>query len=442
MLATRTVAPCLHLLRRLFVSAPTRDGLVRASLRWSPVLIIAGMGIPAIALRLVDTDLSAAGSVAIFGLGILAAAMLLGGASEAAQHDIPPSLSIAVLAFVAVLPEYAVDLLFAWRAGDDPEQARFAIANMTGGNRLLLGVGWSAVLLAYIARNKFILGDPSRVLELPRTISLEVVAMGAATIVAFAIPLVGNINLIVSAVLLLIFGTYLYHAAKQPVEAPEVGGPAEMVTELPRWRRRVVIVGLFAFSAGVIVASAEPFADGLIELGESIGVDEFLLVQWLAPLASESPEFLAAMYLVWRGAARYGMTALISSKVNQFTLLIASLPIAFSISGGTLDGLPMDGRQQGEVFLTAAQSLFGVMLVLDKRMSLGAGLILLSLFLAQFALTDNTVRLAFATAYLVLAGGLLIRRYHLIPEVVREAFGASPVPESAEARLSGPGRST
>ncbi len=49
----------------------------------------------------------------------------------------------------------------------------------------------------------------------------------------------------------------------------------------------------------------------------------------LAPLASESPEFLAARYLVWRGAARYGMAALISSKVNQFTLLIASLPIAF-----------------------------------------------------------------------------------------------------------------
>lgn len=415
---------------------PNRDDLVRTLLRWSPVLVIAGMGIPAVALRFVDADLSAAAAVGIFGLGILAAAMLLGGASEAAQQDIPPSLSIAVLAFVAVLPEYAIDLLFAWRAGDDPEQARFAIANMTGGNRLLLGVGWSAVLFAYIARNKFILGHPSRVLELPHTISLEVVAMGAATIVAFAIPLVGNINLIVSAVLLVIFGTYLYYAARQPVEKPEVGGPADMVTQLPRWRRRMVLVGLFAFAAGVIVASAEPFADGLIELGESIGVDEFLLVQWLAPLASESPEFLAAMYLVWRGAARYGMTALISSKVNQFTLLIASLPIAFSISGGTLDGLPMDGRQQGEVFLTAAQSLFGLMLVLDKRMSLGAAAVLLTLFLAQFALTDSTVRIAFAIAYLVLASGLLLRRYRLIPNTIREAFGRTAVaaPDDASAR--------
>ena len=252
--------------------------------------------------------------------------------------------------------------------------------------------------------------------------------MGAATIVVFAIPLLGSINLVVSAVLLVIFVTYLYRASKQPVEEPNVGGPAGMVTRLPRWRRRAVIIVLFAFSAGVIVASAEPFADGLIELGQSLGVDEFLLVQWLAPLASESPEFLVAMYLVWRGAARYGMTALISSKVNQFTLLIASLPIAFSISGNTLDGLPMDGRQQAEVFLTAAQSLFGLMLILDKRMTLGAAVALLSLFLAQFALTDSTVRLGFAVTYLVLATGLLLRHYRLLPEVMREAFrGSRPV---------------
>ena len=61
------------------------------------------MGLPAIIIRLSGTELSAAMAVAIFGLGILVAAMLLGGASEAAQHDIPPSLSLAILAFVAVL---------------------------------------------------------------------------------------------------------------------------------------------------------------------------------------------------------------------------------------------------------------------------------------------------------------------------------------------------
>ncbi len=397
-----------------------------AALTWSPAVAVIALGLPAIAFRLADADLSAAAAVAVFGLGILSAAFLLGGASEAAQRDIPASLSLAVLAFVAVLPEYAVDLLFAWRAADDPEQARFAIANMTGANRLLLGLGWSFVLFLFIARNKYLLHSPQRILELPRSISLEFTAMALATIVAFVIPLIANINLIVTAVLLAIFGWYLYRTAKQPRVEPEAGGPAEMVVQLSKWRRRSTVTLFFVYAAAVIVLSAEPFADGLIELGADLGIDQFILVQWLAPVASEAPEFLAALYLVWRGSAQLGMTLLISSKVNQFTLLIASLPIAFSISGGTLDGLPMDGRQQEEVFLTAAQSLFGVMLILDKRLSIQAAVVLLVLFLGQFLLTDSTVRFGFAITYLVLAGGLLVQRYRLLPAVVREAFRGPP----------------
>ena len=39
-----------------------------------------------------------------------------------------------------------------------------------------------------------------------------------------------------------------------------------------------------------ILASAEPFSEGLVETGKRWGVDEFLLVQWLAPLASGSAQ--------------------------------------------------------------------------------------------------------------------------------------------------------
>jgi len=48
---------------------------------------------------------------------------------------------------VAVLPEYAVDFVFTWKAGSDPAYAPDALANMTGGNQLLIGVGWSMVVL-------------------------------------------------------------------------------------------------------------------------------------------------------------------------------------------------------------------------------------------------------------------------------------------------------
>ena len=83
---------------------------------------------------------------------------------------------------------------------------------------------------------------------------------------------------------------------------------------------------------------------------------EFFLVQWLAPLASESPEFILAGMLALRGRHDAGMTILISSKVNQWTLLVGTLPIAFAIASSSLDGLPLIARQREELLLTAAQS--------------------------------------------------------------------------------------
>src|SRR5215207_4797343 len=53
----------------------------------------------------------------IFGLSIVGAAFMLSWAAEVAQLDISAGLAIALLAFIAVLPEYAVDMVFAWKGG-------------------------------------------------------------------------------------------------------------------------------------------------------------------------------------------------------------------------------------------------------------------------------------------------------------------------------------
>ena len=55
------------------------------------------------------------------GLAIFGAAFMLSWAAELAQLDIPQALAIALLALIAVLPEYAVDMYFAWEAGKDPQ---------------------------------------------------------------------------------------------------------------------------------------------------------------------------------------------------------------------------------------------------------------------------------------------------------------------------------
>ena len=101
--------------------------------------------------------------------------------------------------------------------------------------------------------------------------------------------------------------------------------------------------------------------------GKVLGIDEFLLVQWLAPLASEAPEFIVAILFALRGNAQDGIATLISSKVNQWTLLVGSIPIAYWAGGGGPGGLPLDARHVEEMLLIATQTLMGVAILLALR---------------------------------------------------------------------------
>ena len=82
--------------------------------------------------------------------------------------------------------------------------------------------------------------------------------------------------------------------------------------------------------------------------------------------------------------------------MNQWTLLLGGLPIAFSISGDTLGGLPLDSRQQEEVFLTAAQSLFAVAILVSLSLNRYEAGALLGLFAVQFVIPISEVRIVIA----------------------------------------------
>jgi cation:H+ antiporter len=167
---------------------------------------------------------------------------------------------------------------------------------------------------------------------------------------------------------------------------------------------------LILFAAGAVLSTAEPFAESLIGAGVEMGVDEFLLVQWVAPFASEAPEFLIASLLALGGRPGAGMGTLISSKVNQWTLLIASLPIAYGLGGGGWGGLGFDSRQVEEVFITAAQSLLAVIGIARLSFSWWGALVLAVLFLIQFAIPSSEVRLVIAWIYIGLALLLVVVR--------------------------------
>ena len=361
-----------------------------------------------------------------------AAAFVLSWAAEAAELDISQGLALAVIALIAVLPEYAVDFVLAWEAGADPAEAEkgLAIANMTGGNRLLIGVAWPLVFFFFFYRTRI------KELIVDRTRSLELLFLAIATLYVIFIPLRHHVTLLDTIVLVTMFGLYMFFIAKQESEEAELVGPAQAIGALPRAQRRTVIAMLLVFAAFVIFASAEPFAHGLVETGEKFGISEFFLIQWLAPLASESPEVLIASLLAWRGRAGAGMGALISSKVNQWTLLIGTLPLAFAASSGEwslTSGLPLDHRQREEIFLTAAQSAFAVAVFVNLAMNRYEAIALFVLFATQLFITNEMVRIWYGVGYLILCAALFIYHRTDIWPTIRTAYrlmrGREPEPD-------------
>jgi cation:H+ antiporter len=373
-----------------------------------------------------------------YGAAIVGASFAVSWASEAAEMDIPRALAVTAVALLAVLPEYAVDIVFAYKAGQDPTFAPYAVANMTGSNRLLLGLGWPTVaIIAWLVR-----GQSS--VRLTRDAVLPLLFLSAATIYSFVLPIKANIGLLDSVLLFALFLAYAVMAAREGTEVPDLVGPAAAVGALPTGRRRLVILGLFAFAGYAISQSAGPFADGLVHTGHALGIDEFLLVQWLAPLASEAPEFIVAGVLALRGKTAAALALLLSAKLNQWTLLVGSLPVAYivgamgsapSTSGVLAMALPLDGRQVAEVWLTAAQGVFGIAVLASLSLELGEAALLAGLFLAQFVVGGllrtalhnpggaNQELLVFTVVYFVLSLVFAIQARKVIASFFRRGRG-------------------
>ena len=458
-------------------------GAVLLSVPWV-VTLLAGVG--------VGTGLT----VLVSGISVLGASFLLAWGAETAEKDVPRAFAIAVLAVLAVAPEYAVDALYAWGAGagsataeacrgvaaggeelagaatnantlaDACQSANLAVANMTGANRILIGLGWAgiAVLTVYKARAT---RDPAverreglfaSVVHLDRDIATEITFLILATVWAFFVPLGGGIGALDFIVLVGIYVAYIGIVIRGDVETAEEhsGVPAYF----QGFRRRVrvpVVLGLFAYSGFLIFTAVEPFAHGLEEVGTAVGVPPFFMIQWIAPLASESPELVVVTVLVYKARSTAGFNALISSKLNQWTLLIGTLVIVYSLALGRYGVLPFDRVQSGEIWITAAQSFFALGILVNFTISIREALALFGLFVSQVLIEFTFLRLwqpfampaeevkflllaGYTALYLVLGTALLVRRRRQLRELLelaafaaRKAAGQQPVrPEHAD----------
>jgi len=390
--------------------------------------------------------LSTSATVLVTGTSILGAAFLLAWAAETAEKDVPSAFAIAVLAVIAVAPEYAVDALYAWNAGalsgtpEGTEAANLAVANMTGANRILIGLGWSGVALFTIFRRGS-REDPSvrkranflrNSVEIDREIVLEIFFLSLATLWAFLIPLNGGIDALDMAVLVGIYVAYILIILRGEVDPDEdhIGVP-RYLQKLPKKQRITAVLVMFAFSGSIIFTAVEPFAHGLEDIGKGVGIPSFFMIQWVAPLASEAPELIVVLFLVKKARSTAGFNTLISSKLNQWTLLIGTLVLVYSLGLGGYGALPFDEKQAAEIWLTAAQSLFAISILINFEITVGEAITLLALFVSQVFLeflyihdvlvlpiSNVDLLFVFSVVYVVLAGLLFVARYREVRRLV------------------------
>jgi cation:H+ antiporter len=117
---------------------------------------------------------------------------------------------------------------------------------------------------------------------------------------------------------------------------------------------------------------------------------------------------LIALMFALKGKGSVGIGALISSKVNQWTLLVGAIPLAYGMAAGGMAPMVLNGRQKEELLLTSAQSLFAAVVISDFRLSLWEAILLLILFGAQLLIPQQNIRYIFCGLYLAAAAIMLL----------------------------------
>lgn len=378
---------------------------------WLAFAIALGATAPALAGRILGWAAPPIVAAILAGVAILAAGFMLSWAVEGAEEHVAPGLALAILALITVLPEFVVDFYYAFQGGQHPgsDYVHFAAANMTGANRLLVGFGWPSIALLYWWRSG------QRSVPLKSSNSVEILFLFAASAYSFLLVFKQRIDVIDAVLLFALYGAYIWRLARESAgtkhdnnamgsnasdgdgdgdeddddDDREVG-PGAALEAMPK-RTRFQVMGLLCvIAAAVIVAEAEPFAEALLATATQLGANHFFVVQWISPLAGELPEMVIAILFTLSLRPGHALGALVSDKINQWTLLLGSLPLIFSFGSGHLAPLELGPRQTEEVFLTAAQSLFAVTLLLRLRFRLVSAVIMLLLFVAQIAIALAT----------------------------------------------------
>ena len=317
---------------------------------------------------------------------ILFSAFVIAWGAEAAQFLISQGLALAILAWLQTLPEFAVEAVIAFEAGKDLSKTHLVIANFTGSLRLLVGLGWPMIyFVAAASRRKFT--------------DIELEAEHAVEVFGLLLPIAyftfiwwkGTLTVWDAFPLAACYFAYLWLLWKIPPRAAEkealddLGAIPRRTLEMRIPRRNATIWLMFIAGGALLYFSAHPFLNSMLALAASLGVSTFVFVQWVAPFLSEFPEKLSAFYWARKvSTANIALMNMVSSNINQWSILSAMIPVIFVFSSGRLQPIAFDSFQRQEIILTILQSFLGFLLLINLRLQLHEAVILFVFWFVQF----------------------------------------------------------
>ena len=357
--------------------------------------------------------------------GILFSAFIIGWGAEAAQFLVSRGLALALLAWLQTLPEFAVEAVIAWHR-DIP----LMTANFTGSLRLLTGVAWPLIYFtsAWGAKRR---GEKNYAVRLHREDAIGIVALLPPLLYFLVIWAKSSLTLVDSAILIVLYAAYLWAVSRMPPEELEELSDLPRVSRaalgLPGVWKGIAVLGLFVGGGLILYFVAHPFLESMLGLAVSLGVSQFVFVQWVSPFLSEFPEKVTAFNWARKpGKAPMALMNMVSSNVNQWTVLVAMIPMVYCSSLGEIAPIPFDQHQRREILLTLAQGFLGFLLLINLRFTWYEAVGLFVLWLFQFMFPDSHVFVTgvyFAWCGVEIGRGLTGRRpltaFRVLPELLR-----------------------
>lgn len=362
---------------------------------------------------------------------IMLASVVIGWAAEVAALHISAGLALAILAFLQTLPEFGVEAFISWSGNKS-----LMLANLTGSLRLFIGFGWPMVFFIHAFSLRF--GRAKRwplEIRMPRSFATEATFLWAPLLYFSFITFRQSMYVVDGIVLSFMYLVYLFllnnqrivlkdtHEEELPEEAHDLDGVPLAVSRLKTVNQLICFNLMFLIGGAILYLAVHPFVEGLKGAALALGMSEFVFIQWVAPFASEMPEKITAFG--WAAKAKKVPLAIfnmVSSSVNQWTLLAGMVPIIYYLSPHRDGDLIFDTFQKTELCLTLAQSALGALFLSDLRFKLFEACGLFVLWLVQFLLPHfrEEVLIVYVLWAMVYVLNLILRRH--MPEAWKEFY--------------------